>query len=285
MALTDKLTAIGNAIRSKTGGSELLTLDEMPQEIQSIQTGGGGTSDTSLADSIIDGTITSYSSDTLTVVANRPFYANKNLKSFTAPLCTSIGAYAFNQSGLETIDAPSVTEIQNYAFNGCTSLVSVNFPELLETGTYIFYNCSSLTSVNLPKATELGASDTYYTSMCFYGCSKLTTVNIPMVQKLGENCFYGCSLLPKIDLSSVTGIGSYVFYNNTALETVILRSTTLVTLGNKNSFNGTKIASGTGYIYVPSALLEQYKVATNWATYANQFRAIEDYPEICGGES
>ena len=42
MALTDKLSAIGNAIRAKTGGTELLTLDAMPNEIASIQTGGGG---------------------------------------------------------------------------------------------------------------------------------------------------------------------------------------------------------------------------------------------------
>lgn len=41
MALTDKLTAIGNAIREKTGKSDLLTLDQMPTEIQAIQTGGG----------------------------------------------------------------------------------------------------------------------------------------------------------------------------------------------------------------------------------------------------
>ena len=42
MALTDKLSAIGNAIRAKTGGTELLTLDAMPNEIASIETGGGG---------------------------------------------------------------------------------------------------------------------------------------------------------------------------------------------------------------------------------------------------
>ena len=42
MALTDKLSAIGNAIRAKTGRTELLTLDAMPNEIASIQTGGGG---------------------------------------------------------------------------------------------------------------------------------------------------------------------------------------------------------------------------------------------------
>lgn len=42
MALTDKLSAIGSAIREKTGGTELLTLDAMPVAIQGIQAGGGG---------------------------------------------------------------------------------------------------------------------------------------------------------------------------------------------------------------------------------------------------
>ena len=42
MALTDKLTAIGNVIREKTGKTELLTLDQMPAEIASITTGSGG---------------------------------------------------------------------------------------------------------------------------------------------------------------------------------------------------------------------------------------------------
>ena len=40
---------------------------------------------------------------------------------------------------------------------------------------------------------------------------------------------------------------------------------------------------GTGYIYVPKALLsdddatKDYRRATNWSTYADQFRALEDY--------
>lgn len=41
MALTDKLSAIGVAIREKTGKTELLTLEQMPTEIASITTGGG----------------------------------------------------------------------------------------------------------------------------------------------------------------------------------------------------------------------------------------------------
>ena len=39
MALTDKLTAIANAIRTKTGKTDSLTLDEMPSEIESISGG------------------------------------------------------------------------------------------------------------------------------------------------------------------------------------------------------------------------------------------------------
>lgn len=41
MALTDKLTNIAEAIRGKTGGTDLLTLDEMATAIASI-TGAGG---------------------------------------------------------------------------------------------------------------------------------------------------------------------------------------------------------------------------------------------------
>lgn len=42
MALTDKLNAIGDAIRNKTGKTGKLTLDQMPSEIASIVTGEGG---------------------------------------------------------------------------------------------------------------------------------------------------------------------------------------------------------------------------------------------------
>jgi len=40
MALIEKLDAIGSAIRAKTGKTAKMTLDEMPSEIASIETGG-----------------------------------------------------------------------------------------------------------------------------------------------------------------------------------------------------------------------------------------------------
>ena len=42
MALIEKLSAIGDAIREKTGKADKLTLDQMPVEIASIVSGGGG---------------------------------------------------------------------------------------------------------------------------------------------------------------------------------------------------------------------------------------------------
>lgn len=45
MALTDKLTAIGDAIREQTGSSELMTLDAMPDAIRGISGGSGSGGD------------------------------------------------------------------------------------------------------------------------------------------------------------------------------------------------------------------------------------------------
>ena len=53
-------------------------------------------------------------------------------------------------------------------------------------------------------------------------------------------------------------------------------------LEKTSAFKDTPIESGTGYVYVPSALVDSYKSATNWSTYADQIRAIENYPDITG---
>jgi hypothetical protein len=104
------------------------------------------------------------------------------------------------------------------------------------------------------------------------------------VTAIGQYAFYSCSELATVDLTAVTTIGQYAFYSCSKLVTLILRNTSLVSLQNNMALRETPIASGTGYIYVPSALVDSYKAATNWKNYANQIRAIEDYPEICGGE-
>ena len=95
--------------------------------------------------------------------------------------------------------------------------------------------------------------------------------------------FMGCSKLEKIDFDVLEEMKDADFYQCSALTAVIIRSPAVCTMSTSNAFKSTPIASGTGYIYVPAALVDSYKAATNWTKYANQIRAIEDYPDICGG--
>lgn len=277
MALTDKLTAIGDAIRSKTGGSDLLTLDEMPQEIQSIQTGGGGTSDTSLADSIIDGTITSYSSDSLTEVAEYGLNSLPNLVEASLPNVETIGNFGVSYvEKLSSLSIPKVKSIGKWSFNN-VGIESFDCPELKHIGEHTLCYCDSLTTLNIPNVETIG-----YSSFCY--CSSLESIVLKKVKKGSADIGSDCPNLKSADLYLVTSVEG-IFRNSPNFETLIIRTQDVVCSAVSSSFlKGTKIASGTGYIYVPSALLEQYKVAINWKKYANQFRAIEDYPEICGGE-
>ena len=57
-----------------------------------------------------------------------------------------------------------------------------------------------------------------------------------------------------------------------------MRSTEICTISKSDVLNNTPTTNNkTGYIYVPRALVDSYKSATNWSTYASQFRALEDY--------
>ena len=110
----------------------------------------------------------------------------------------------------------------------------------------------------------------------------ITEIRDNYVTSIGAYAFYFRSKLTTADFHAVTRIGSDAFYYCSALTALILRSGTMATLRSTNAFDNTPIQSGTGYIYVPAALVDSYKAASNWSTYANQIRAIEDYPDICG---
>lgn len=88
--------------------------------------------------------------------------------------------------------------------------------------------------------------------------------------------FYNCEL-EFVDLAAVTAIYAHAFNGNYPMYTFVLRSSTVCTLASTNAFYNGPIKWAEGYIYVPSDLLSDYKKATNWSTYAAQFRALEEY--------
>ena len=48
----------------------------------------------------------------------------------------------------------------------------------------------------------------------------------------------------------------------------------MIPLASSNALVGTLIADGTGEIFVDPSLVESYKTATNWSTYASVIEAI-----------
>lgn len=229
-------------------------------------------------DSIIDKSITEFKDDTLTTIGQSAFYGCTSLTDINLPNTESISASAFNGcTALTTVEIPNVTTIGGAAFKDCTSLEEMNFPSVVGTlGEYAFDSCTNLKSVNLPGViTSTGSG-------VFKNCTSLTNINLPNIESIGswfvQNCPVEVLDFPKLKSTSLES-----FINTFSLVAVILRRTDVVCTAGTTLFNSntkskqTPVTVGTGFIYVPRALVEDYKVATNWSQYASQFRALEDY--------
>lgn len=164
-----------------------------------------------------------------------------------------------------------VTKVIDHACNSLKSLETVNLPKCTNIGLYSFSNCSMLHTLNAPLCTNVSA-------YAFQNCYELLNLNLPKVGSIFVGCFQKNYALQIADFSVVKSIAANTFASCSSLTALILRkSDAICTLENTSALTGTPIADGTGYIYVPSALIETYKSATNWSIFANQFRAIEDY--------
>lgn len=244
---------------------------------------GGGSSGSGGMDALINRTITETSSDTVTSIGQYAFADCSTLASVDFPEVTKVGGHAFEScSALAVAKIPKATEVEYYAFRYCVLLASVDFPELKEVETSTFESCYALTSVNIPKATKIG-NDAFDT------CRELPSVKLPAAISVGKSAFVNCTQLASADFPLVTSINAYAFQFCKLLKALILRGGTVATLSNTNALQGCCHILGTvdatynpdglkdGYIYVPRALVDTYKAATNWSTYADQFRALEDY--------
>lgn len=108
-------------------------------------------------------------------------------------------------------------------------------------------------------------------------CDELTGVIAPNVTSIGNLCFSNDVALLQCDFSKALTFKDRCFYNCNQITRFIMRSNEFSQLPSNQVFVYSAIAKGTGYIYVPSALVDSYKTATNWSVYADQFRALEDY--------
>lgn len=205
------LDAIGDAVREKKGTEDLILVEDLADEVKSIESGG----DTTYEDWLIT--------------------RDYSIREYENNRVTSVGTSCF--SGMSDI------------------LTSISFPNVETIGNSAFYSSKALKSCYIPKVKTIG-------NTVFYGSTELEYLDLPCVESIGTNTFYGCR----------------------KLATLIIR-TENCTLAAWQSLNATAIyyEDDNAYIYVPKSAIDTYKTATNWSRYADRFRAIEDYPEICGG--
>lgn len=140
-----------------------------------------------------------------------------------------------------------------------------------DVGPYAFYACDRINPHFLEGCTRIG-------SYAFQNCGHIEQVSAPYVVTVDGNAFMGVNSLKWVNLPVAESIGTGCFNNCRSLVALIVSTPTLCTLSSVSALSGTPIASGTGYIYVPDDLVEQYKVATNWATYAAQIKGLSEIP-------
>lgn len=262
-----------------------------------VVTADGGSDD--VARSIVNKTITAYYDNEITTVGAYAFNGCSALTDVNLPNAKTVGNNAFqNCTSLTKLGLPKATVLNGYLVSGCSSLTELimpnaesgrgyaiagskvehlNLPKFTTPGSSVFRDAKSLRTVYMPKLRKLE-------SLLFFGDTAFETGTFPKVESVATLAMGSCSALTYVDLPICKRIDAKGFDKCSSLETLILRkSDAICTLANVSAFTSTPIESGTGYVYVPSALVDSYKTATNWSTYANQFRAIEDYPEICGG--
>jgi hypothetical protein len=193
--------------------------------------------------------------------------------AYTNDRVTQIGEYAFaNCTEITDINLPNVINTSYNSFYGCTKLKAISLPHCQVVGGSSFYGCNNLEAVSLPSCHTLG---TGALGSAFWGCSKLSQVSLPLVTTIMSFTFRD-TVIQKIDFLSVNNIESNAFIYARQLDTLILRNSNVCVLKNIDAFDSTKIAAGTGYIYVPDNLVDSYKIATNWVTFANQIKPISE---------
>ena len=245
-ALDAAMTYTATRIRNKTGGTDQIAWDSAKGFGDAVDAITSGGADHSAEDAIITRSISgAYSNDRITTVG----------------ACAFLGCQA-----LTAIDLPNVTQVKRNAFEACKFLQTINLPNATNLGSGVF-TTSAIQQADFPLVTTMGDG-------CFEKATKLISANLPLVTALPVDAFRN-STIRTADFGAVTNINRTAFTDCTSFETLIIRTASVCTISEASvALRGTKIAAGTGYIYVPDNLVDSYKAATNWVAFANQIKPV-----------
>lgn len=230
-----ELTALADAIRTKSGASGNLTIPQMKDKVDEISacvelptlTNPSTPSDVMSGKQYING---SGQAETGTFSLDSELTAQDSLisqiKNALQGKAAGGGSSGGNDTMLKGLIERSVTEfeipqgttsISTFAFYFYQSLRSVTIPDSVTSiGNNAFTVCDSLTSVTI------GNSVTSIGDQAFMGCTGLTSVTIPdSVTSIGSSAFSGCyRIVSAVFKGTPTTINSSAFNACSALTDI-----------------------------------------------------------------
>ena len=181
-------------------------------------------------------------------------FSNEQLQDYTF----------YNCDGLTSVEiSDGVTIIGRKAFQGCNALASIVIPGgVTSIGTSAFADCHTLNSVVIPDSVTTIGGDALYNAYC------ITNIVLPNnITSIGSSIVANCHSLASIVIpGGVTSIGASAFMNGYGMKFYdFTKHTAVPTLSATSAFQN--IPSDCE-IRVPAALVDEWKAATNWSTYA-----------------
>lgn len=223
--------------------------------------------------------VTSVSDDTLTSIRSYGLASMSSLTNVSFPNLQTINTYAFYSCVNLVMDGwqfPKAKSIGNYAFRYCYGLTGdfVLPNTVTSIGQYSFANCDGIETFRCDGA--IGTLGTYTFNGASGHVMAVREIHMPHLGGVALNLNFGsataanaCQYLEVCDIGSAKSIAANTFANCYKLQTLIMRRTTATTCANVSAFLNTPLRgrnSLTAKIYVPSALIDTYKAASNWKT-------------------
>lgn len=157
----------------------------------------------------------------------------------------------------------------------------------LGNGGERYYGCVNMESVNIllteSEVQNAGVTNGRFCGSWFHDCRNLLTARSSICQY--DMFWYCTSLHAAVLTEDATIVWEYAFEHADNLAILVLLGCAVKELKSTNAFTSTPIRTGTGgtgRIYVPAALVDSYKTATNWSAFANSILAIEDNLDVVG---
>lgn len=225
-------------------------------------------------------------SDTCIIGATRGFIGCYKLESITMTMNQIIaGGVEFDSCGLHHVNLPRLDRIPGQVFSFCWRMKSVSISATIPNIQNIFMRCQNLRRCITPVGCISSSSQ------CFHTCYSLEKARVKItslgqydfstnrvlrhlpelddaITSIGNSSFAGCTSITSITIpTAVAQISQYAFNGCYSMRYYdFTRLSAVPTLDNANAFTGIPADCE---IRVPMALVDEWKAATNWSTYAD----------------